>query len=281
MKSGNLNRIDSLPGEFTSQKGRRALSVKSRFPRSTSARQTAPANRQTSTEPPKDPFAEKEVYHDSPIEQGIIWIFSKLLKKQLGPKFAGEDYGPGYEGFVELSKNVMKGRNSEQQREAIGNILSALLPPEAAARFRRWFPLSKWSAETNAWITTLGFYWLVGPMKLQEQEVDFKGKTEVWKSGVLISKCRYLEVSGCKGMCINMCKRPTQSFFTDTLGLPLTMTPNFEDLSCEMKFGVPPPQNFEDDEAFREPCFIHNCSIADRDPTLPCPKIDTERWKRT
>jgi hypothetical protein len=75
-------------------------------------------------------------------------------------------------------------------------------------------------------------------------------------------------------------KRPTQSFFTDTLGLPLTMTPNFEDLSCEMKFGVPPPLNFESDEAFNEPCFVHNCSLADRDPSLPCPKIDTERWKK-
>lgn len=238
-----------------------------------------PGKSQRPTSPYKDPFAVKEVYHDSPLENGIILIFSKLMRKQLGPKLAGKDHLPGYEGFVELSKNVMKGRNSEQQRAMIGNILSALLPQQAAARFRRWFPLSKWAAETNARITTLGFYWLVGPMQIEEQEVQFKGGTEVWRSKVKIEKCRYLEVSGCKGMCINMCKRPTQSFFTDTLGLPLTMTPNFEDLSCEMKFGVPPPLKFENDEAYNEPCFIHNCSLADRDPTLPCPKTDTERWK--
>jgi hypothetical protein len=37
-------------------------------------------------------------------------------------------------------------------------------------------------------------------------------------------------------------KLPTQRFFTDTFGLPLTMNPNFEDLSCEMIFGQAPPE---------------------------------------
>ena len=75
-------------------------------------------------------------------------------------------------------------------------------------------------------------------------------------------------------------KRPTESFFTERLGLPLTMDPNFEDLSCEMKFGVTPPP-FEEDKAFKEPCFTHVCSLADRNPNLPCPKIETDRWKLT
>ena len=42
----------------------------------------------------------------------------------------------------------LQGRNSEQQRQAIGNILSSLLPEKAAARFRRLFPLSKVSVAT-------------------------------------------------------------------------------------------------------------------------------------
>jgi hypothetical protein len=37
---------------------------------------------------------------------------------------------------------------------------------------------------------------------------------------------RYLENSGCVGMCVNMCKIPTQDFFTNDFGLPLTMTPS-------------------------------------------------------
>ena len=56
------------------------------------------------------------------------------------------------------------------------------------------------------------------------------------------------------GSCVNMCKMPTQTFFTEDFGLPLTMKPNFDDLSCEMIFGqLPPP--LEQDEAYLQPCF--------------------------
>ena len=29
---------------------------------------------------------------------------------------------------------------------------------------------------------------------------------QIWRSGVKIEKCRYLETSGCVGMCTNLCK---------------------------------------------------------------------------
>jgi hypothetical protein len=68
---------------------------------------------------------------------------------------------------------------------------------------------------------------------------------------------------------------PTQDFFTHQFGLPLTMNPNLEDLSCEMIFGQAPPP-IEQDEIYNAPCFAHECTLADRAP-VPCPKIDTER----
>lgn len=34
---------------------------------------------------------------------------------------------------------------------------------------------------------------------------------------------RYLAESGCAGMCVNLCKTPVQQFFTEELGMPLTM----------------------------------------------------------
>ena len=61
--------------------------------------------------------------------------------------------------------------------------------------------------------------------------------SETWRSGVLIKKCRYLEASGCVGLCVNLCKRPTEAFFADAFGLPLTMVPNFEDLSVRQGEG--------------------------------------------
>ena len=68
---------------------------------------------------------------------------------------------------------------------------------------------------------------------------------------------------------------PTEDFFTNQFGLPLTMNPSFEDLSCEMIFGQKAP-SLQEDPIYGQPCFAHECKIGDREPT-PCPKVDTER----
>ncbi|KAK9785096.1 hypothetical protein WJX73_007876 [Symbiochloris irregularis] len=220
----------------------------------------------------EDPFAKMEEYNDGLLNKFFIKYFSQKMSDTLG----GRPYEEGYDGFVQLSREIMKGRSSKQQREAVGGVLDSLMPPEAQQSFRTLFPLSKWSAEINARITVAFFGWLVGPMELQHDDITFKGRQERWRSKVQIKKCRYLEQSGCVGMCVNMCKVPTQQFFTDRVGLPLTMNPNFEDLSCEMLFGKPPPP-LEEDEAFMQPCFPHVCNIGNRDAQKPCPKIDTSR----
>lgn len=56
------------------------------------------------------------------------------------------------------------------------------------------------------------------------------GEVEVWANSVKIERCRYLESVQCKGACANICKLPTQTFFTEDLGMPVTMKPNFDDL---------------------------------------------------
>ncbi len=66
--------------------------------------------------------------------------------------------------------------------------------------------------------------------------------------------CRYLAESGCVGMCVNLCKTPTQTFFTEELGMPLTMKPNFEDYSCDMVFGEVPP-SLDTDEVNTQACY--------------------------
>nr|MCU0567982.1 DUF4033 domain-containing protein [Oculatellaceae cyanobacterium Prado106] len=91
------------------------------------------------------------------------------------------------------------------------------------------------------------------------------------QSGVHIQKCRYLEQSGCVGTCINLCKLPTQTFFMEKFGIPLTMTPNFEDLSCEMVFGQVPPA-LETEEAYTQACLGDRCDSATPNP-VPCPKV--------
>lgn len=86
----------------------------------------------------------------------------------------------------------------------------------------------------------------------------------------------------CLFACRSCCSAqiPTQTFFTDEFGLPLTMNPNFEDLSCDMIFGQAPPP-IKADPAYNQPCFAVQCSIAagklDAAIAPPCPKVDTER----
>ncbi|KAM5558368.1 hypothetical protein ABKV19_020195 [Rosa sericea] len=74
------------------------------------------------------------------------------------------------------------------------------------------------------------------------------------EAAVFVEKCKYLEESKCVGICVNTCKLPTQSFFKDYMGVPLLMEPNFNDYSCQFKFGVLPPLP-EDDVALKEPCL--------------------------
>lgn len=45
-----------------------------------------------------------------------------------------------------------------------------------------------------------------------------------------------------------------QNFFLEDMALPLTMTPNYEDFSCQFAFGVQ-PQPETQDEAFQTACF--------------------------
>ena len=123
----------------------------------------------------QDPFAQKEEYKDSWFDKFMVDYFAKQMSKQLGGRrqvpcrishnitllnglvipmvalrsdhsesvYAGKPYRPGYDGFVDLSKKIMKGRSSKQQQQTVAGVLGGLLPPEASARFRKWFPVSK------------------------------------------------------------------------------------------------------------------------------------------
>jgi hypothetical protein len=67
---------------------------------------------------------------------------------------------------------------------------------------RRLFPPTQWSAEFNALIASVAFFWLVGESELREADVQVaEDKVRRQKSLVYIKKCRYLEASGCVGMC--------------------------------------------------------------------------------
>jgi hypothetical protein len=209
------------------------------------------------------------VYVDGPVDRAFIWLFSRKMAKALGQGTAQT----GYDGFVDLSQQIMQGRNAQEQQALVAVVLQSLVPRQALWLIRTFFSPTQLVCELNAWFATLLFEWLVGPCEVKAVEVPQpNGTPRTQNSGVHIKKCRYLEQSRCVGMCVNMCKLPTQAFFTEKFGIPLTMTPNFEDFSCEMVFGQPPPP-LETEDAYHQPCLAQRCDLA-TSPTLPaCPKV--------
>jgi len=189
------------------------------------------------------------IYRDSPIDRLFILLFTRKMARASKTQTQLK----GYDGIVDLSHQIMQGRSVAQQQQAVASILHSLVPAPVLAFIRAAFSPTKLVCELNAWFASQMFEWLVGPCRVESAEVSTTNGTVVQKSAVHIEKCRYLERSGCVGMCVNMCKLPTQSFFTEQFGIPLTMTPDFETLSCSMVFGQPP--SLEPESAYTHPCF--------------------------
>lgn len=248
-------------------------------------------------------------YHDNFFDRLFIALFSYKMSNALGQRSSLK----GYEGFVDLSQKIMRGRNAQEQQAIVSVVLKSLVPSPILTIVRTWFSPTPLVCELNAWFATVLFEWLVGPCEVRSVEIPVEIKPEtipekntsppskiqspiqpqshsqiqsksqlksdrfssksprLQKSGVHIQKCRYLEQSRCVGMCINMCKLPTQEFFTKEFGIPLTMTPNFEDFSCEMVFGQIPPR-LEEEEAYQQPCLKEHCPTASGFQE-PCPKV--------
>ena len=211
---------------------------------------------------------DKEAHNYSLFDRLLIWFFTRKMAQALG----GNTTLKGYEGLVDLSKQVMQGRDSRGQQAVIGKMMRSLIPSFLLALIRALFPPSRLILEWNAWFANRMFEWLVGPCELNDIEVvGPNGQVRTQRSGIHIKKCRYLEESGCVGMCINMCKLPTQQFFAQEFGFPLRMIPNFEDLSCDMNFGqVALP--LEEEPDYHQPCLVTQCELATSKP-VPCPKV--------
>ena len=215
-----------------------------------------------------DPQPSPSEYHDNRIDRLFIWLFSRKMSKAVGQPARKS----GYDGFVDLSYQIMQGRNAQEQQQLVAQVLQSLVPSPVLFLIRKLFSPTQLVCELNAWFAAVLFEWLVGPCDVTTVDVKGEdGRLRSQKSGVHIQKCRYLENSRCVGMCVNMCKLPTQDFFTQKFGIPLTMTPNFEDFSCEMVFGQAPPP-LETEDVYHQPCLANQCQTA-QSQAPACPKL--------
>jgi len=196
---------------------------------------------------------------DGPGERVLMGLFNAKLAGALpgGPR-AGRSFEASWEGFMAAAEAVAQGRPPGEQHRLIAGVLESIMPPFVPP-FLRWaFRPSPFVCWVNALIAQRFFAWLVGPCDIVEVEAPAPGgrpgETVRQMSGLKIERCRYLDETRCAGRCLNICKIPTQKFIGEQLGVPVYLKPDYEDLSCEMCFGVPPPE-LADDPAVRQSCL--------------------------
>lgn len=206
-------------------------------------------------------------------------LFERKMVEAIGAKPTTK----GYEAIVELTRKLnqtyLPARATQLKTR---EILNSLFPSWLPGAFKVMFsgPMPELSCRLNAWATAMTCQWLMGPCRVNDVEID--GGKVGQGMGVLVERCRYLEETGCASVCINSCKVPTQEFFAKDMGLPLTMTPNYDDFSCQFSFGrTPLPQ--DQDEAFRTPCFSQcPTKTRRRQPEQGmCDKIEVEGSRRS
>ncbi|KAK3034633.1 hypothetical protein RJ639_033588 [Escallonia herrerae] len=204
-------------------------------------------------------------------------LFLNLFRNKMAQEIGWDSKKPGYDGLIEVANRLMIGRSNSETREAAVRILKSLFPPLLLELYQMLIaPIGegKVAAMMVARVTALSCQWLMGPCTVNS--VDLPDGSSC-ASGVFVERCKYLEESKCVGICMNTCKFPTQTFFKDSMGVPLLMEPNFSNYSCQFKFGVLPPLP-DDDSSLQEPC-LEICPNASRRraatsdlEALKCPK---------
>jgi hypothetical protein len=214
-----------------------------------------------------------------PLGKTLDRIFLTIFRTNMAEKVGVDSSLPNddYQGLMELSRALVSRFSDRTQvqkiaQDVLRSLFPSWLPGQYAVLFSRPFP--KFSARMNAWATRVGGTWLMGECEVNDIEIDGK----VYKDqGLLVKRCRFLEESGCASVCVNACKIPTQTFFIEDMGLPLTMTPDYETYECQFSFGRMPTE-LEEKEAKDTPC-LSRCPTSGgmrkwHDENLTSPGID-------
>jgi beta-carotene isomerase len=212
---------------------------------------------------------EDVTYQDNLLDKFLLHIFRKLVAQNTGGVTSAL---PEMEGLVEQGKTYMINNNAEAQHQMVyttlGQLMTPYLPPFYRVFMSGIIPqFGKTNEEKEKdgkppvqlgpwfyapWLTSIVtptfFGWLVGP-SIPNRRRDGK------RGGLVVKKCKFLQISNCKGLCLHQCKLPAQQFFQTELGLPLTVSPNFVTQECQWSFGqVPVPP--EDDPFFPKGCLV-------------------------
>ena len=216
------------------------------------------------------PPAETKPDYDNivgPLGRFMDTVFLVVFRRKLAEQTGSDSARPwtDYEGITELAARMnrqIRNRTAVQQRaqETLRSLFPSWLPKQYAILFSKPFPA--FSARMNAWATYVAGTWLMGECQVNdivlEEQTNSDGTTTVVMGkdqGLLVKRCRFLEQSQCASVCVNSCKIPTQNFFLQDMGLPLTMEPNYETFECQFSFGKHPTLETER-VAASTPCLL-------------------------
>lgn len=202
-------------------------------------------------------------YDDSLLDKLLLSIFRKLVTQNTGGITSDK---PGIEGLLEQGRAFMlrPGQTPEAQHkmvsDTLGGLMTPFLPPFYrifmsgivpklgtdldGKQFGPWF----YAPFLTSFVTPTFFGFLVGPSYPNRRKDGQLG-------GLVVEKCKFLQESGCKGLCLHQCKLPAQQFFQEELGLSLTVSPNFVTQECQWSFGetpLPPSK----DPSFPKGCLV-------------------------
>lgn len=209
-------------------------------------------------------------YDELLVDKLLLSIFRDLVTKHTGG-ISSEvrgikgllDQGRTYM-TMELPEGVTYQNHVIAQHDMVKNTLEGLMTPVLPPFYRIFMSgiIPKLGTEWDGkqvgpwfyapWLTSIVtppfFGFLVGPSKPNRRLDGERG-------GLVVEKCKFLQESGCKGLCLHQCKIPAQEFFSETLGMDLTVRPNFETQECQWSFGEKPLPP-EEDPSFPSGCLV-------------------------
>eukprot|EP00607_Mallomonas_marina_P010761 CAMPEP_0182422126 /NCGR_PEP_ID=MMETSP1167-20130531/7723_1 /TAXON_ID=2988 /ORGANISM="Mallomonas Sp, Strain CCMP3275" /LENGTH=276 /DNA_ID=CAMNT_0024599905 /DNA_START=536 /DNA_END=1366 /DNA_ORIENTATION=- len=225
-------------------------------------------------------------FSESPLDFVLLAIFRGLVQREIGWTSPTK----GIRGLLEEGRHYMLSSEgtAENQHEFVKRTLAGLMTPVLPPFYRMFMsglvpsrargdptwlvsvfdwvrerlpePLqSKVSPgiQLGPWfyaplltsaVTPVFLAFLVGPSRMNRRKDGQPG-------GLLVEKCKFLQESGCKGLCLHQCKLPAQEFFQEQLGLSLSVTPNFETQECQWSWGEE-PLSVEQDPSYPQGCLV-------------------------
>lgn len=201
-------------------------------------------------------------YSESLLDQILLKIFRNLVETNTGGVSSPKE---GINGLLEQGRTFMlqTGQTPEAQHKMVSDTLGGLMTPVLPPFYRIFMSgivpklgtdfdgkqIGPWfyAPFLTSFVTPTFFGFLVGPSKPNRRKDGNLG-------GLVVEKCKFLQESGCKGLCLHQCKLPAQQFFQDELGLALTVSPNFVTQECQWSFGEKPLPP-KDDSSFPQGCL--------------------------